>query len=115
MAGLRALACLVLTAVAVGCGGGGGDDEPPRATVTATPTVDDATLAKRAALRLDDFPSGWTATEADDAPADCELLSAAEKVASARQVSPRFNRAATTVVQNEILVYSDDATAEQAF
>ncbi len=126
MAALRTLIPLALAVVAIGCGGGD-DDEPERAatpsptpTATASPTVtpaaDDQTAAEFAALKLEDFPSGWTAAEdPDNLSSRCEQVEAAKELTSARQNSPRFSQGQTTLAQNAIYVFEDEATAQEAF
>jgi hypothetical protein len=122
MARLRILLPLVLAVVAIGCGGGD-QEEPDRAatpTATASPTVgpaaDDKSAAESAALKLEDFPTGWTATEnAENLESRCKDVEAAKTLTTARSNSPRFNRGQTTLVQNAIYVFEDAATAEEAF
>ena len=118
---LRSLIGLALVVVAIGCGGG--DDEPERAatpTATASPTVtpaaDDETAAEFAALKLADFPSGWTANEnPENLESRCEDVETAKERTSARANSPRFNTGQTTLVQNAVYVFDDEPTAQEAF
>ena len=126
MGALRSFATLSLVVLAVGCGGGD-DDEPksaatpsPTPTATASPTVtpaaDDETAAEFAALKTEDFPTGWTASESsENLEARCKDVEAAQKLTSARANSPRFSQGQTTLVQNAIYVFEDEATAEEAF
>ena len=126
MAAFRTLIPLALAVVAIGCGGGD-DDEPERAatpsptpTATASPTVtpaaDDQTAADFAALKLEDFPSGWTANEnPENLESQCENVETAKERTSARANSPRFNTGQTTLVQNAIYVFDDEPTAQEAF
>ena len=88
----------------------------PTASPTVTPAADDKTAAEFAALKIEDFPTGWTANEsAENLESRCEEVEAAQKLTSARANSPRFSQGQTTLAQNAIYVFEDEATAEQAF
>ncbi len=123
---LRTLLPLAAVVFVIGCGGGD-DDEPERAatptptpTATASPTVtpaaDDQTAADFAALKIEDFPNGWTANDnAEDLESRCEDVETAKERTSARGNSPRFSTGQTTLVQNAIYVFPDEPTAQEAF
>jgi len=66
-------------------------------------------------LKLEDFPSGWTAVDDDSGRARCEGVQRAKKATTARATSRRFGKGENTAVQNVIYVYGDEAAAEQAF
>lgn len=106
----------VLAALAIGCGGGD-DDKPKRAaTPTISPAADDESAAEFATLKLRDFPTGWTETKnPENLESRCEDVEAAKELASARANSSRFNQGQTTLVQNAVYVFEDEATAHEAF
>jgi hypothetical protein len=110
MGRIRALACLPLAALVIGCGSSG-DDQP-----AATPRVDDAQVAKAATLKPADFPDGWKGESTSaDRTSQCARVKDAQKLVSARSTSQSFSRGQTTLAENAIYVFPSDAVARQGF
>jgi len=111
MGRLRALALLPLAALAIGCGSG--DDKP---SATATPHRDDKKVAKDAALKLSDFPSGWKGEpSSEDRSSRCPSVEDAKKLVSARTTSDSFSQSQTTLAENSIYVFPDEDTAQKGY
>ena len=111
MGRLRALACLPLAALAIGCGSG--DDKP---SATATPHRDDKKAAKDATLKLSDFPSGWKGEpSSEDRSSRCARVEEAKKLVSARTTSDSFSKSQATLAENAIYVFPAEDSAEKGF
>lgn len=110
MGRIRALACLPLAALVIGCGSSG-DDKP-----AAPPRVNDAQVAKTATLRLADFPDGWKGEPTTaDRTSRCARVKDAQKLVSARNTSQSFSRGQTTLAENAIYVFPSESVAQQGF
>lgn len=126
----RSLAAAVLIAAVAGCGGG--DDENARqaakgdftsggsaglAVPSATPTpAPEKLVARRAQLRLGDFPANWQASDnPGDERSDCEGVRGPREAASARATSPKFHQGTATIAESGVFLYADEAEARDAF
>lgn len=108
---------------------GGGDDDPETITVTtpAEAPSDDASKPTEAAdkrraedalLVLNDFPSGWTATEDDDEDDEesaCDEIREAREAVNARASSPTFGEDEDTFVEQAVYVYATEGEARAHF
>jgi hypothetical protein len=103
-----AIACLLLVGCASDSDGGG--------SAAARAPAPDRELAEQARLTLEDFPSGWTAADADSRKiAKCDAVDAANRTASARARSPLFTHGENTETQTTIYLFADEQAARDAF
>jgi hypothetical protein len=116
-------------AAVVGCGGGdggngrqgaagafsGGTDGAPAPSVAPTPAQEKA-VARRALLRLDDFPVDWQeGDKSDNEQSDCEGIRGPREATSGRATSPKFHQGTTTIAEGGVFLYADEAEARDAF
>jgi hypothetical protein len=125
----RALVALLTVAALAGCGGGGEDagnhtDQRAQtatatATATTSPTSDraeDKRIAEASQLKLEDFPSGWEESDANESEgANCDAIESAREARTARAESPQFGQGENTLAQSTVYLFSDDATAQEQF
>jgi len=122
---MRRLALVLATIALAGCGGDSGSSEQPAPaateTATPTPTVDkaaDKSVAREAALKLEDFPAGWIEDGGggEDVDTGCLTYDQATGKATARVDAPRFKTSdKATQVLTSVHLYVDEAAAEDAF
>jgi hypothetical protein len=73
-------------------------------------------IARRALLRLDDFPVDWQASdESDNEQSDCKGIRGPRKATSGRATSPKFHQGTTTIAEAGVFLYADEAQARDAF
>jgi hypothetical protein len=108
---------VVMMAMAFGCGAGDASDRSHVASANATlPPPDDRAIARRAQLRLGDFPQGWQAhDDPDQQPASCKGIRGPRAAASGRAISPNFQLGDYPAATSSVLVYADEAEAGERF
>jgi hypothetical protein len=126
----RSLAAAVLMAAVVGCGGGddgtarqaakgdfSGGGSAGRAASSVTPTpAQERVIARRAQLRLGDFPANWQESEnPDNERSDCEGIRGPREATIGRATSPKFHQGTTTIAESGVFLYADAAEARDAF
>jgi len=88
----------------------------PRATTPAIDAEADQAIADAAALKLADFPSGWTATPDDDddkSPLDCPGAEALHGSATGKVTTPTFENDSNEQVFETLGVFADDTLPSQ--
>jgi hypothetical protein len=116
-------------AAVVGCGGGDGGngrqgaegafsgptDAAPASSAAPTP-AQEKVVARRALLRLDDFPVDWQESDdPDNEQSHCKGIRGPRKATSGRATSPKFHQGTTTVAEGGVFLYADEAEARDAF
>ena len=76
----------------------------------------DERVAKDAAVRSDDLPSGWQQEGGgENFESPCAPIQEASKLAGARYTSPRFSTGDGPLTLNVVYVFPDDAAARRGF